>query len=120
LPFDSVPLAMVAAVFVRLFAALQAPVPPVTDPQVTFTAFAGTVGQAENVVGALTCRVQVFAVAPPLVLHFTTAPAEPVTTGVPVGSVAVKVMAAGVTDMVGIEVAIGCGLMIAGETRAGA
>jgi len=88
---------------------------------VTVTALAGTVVQElKSVPDELTVRVH----APPLgvpVFHVTTAAADPLTTGVPVGLVAVKVIVAGVTVSPEIVVvASGFGLTTAGATCAGA
>ncbi len=101
-------------------AVLQAPPkPPVTEPHVTVTALAGTVEQAPKAAGELTLSVQ-FPRNKPVVVHVTTALAEPFTTGVPEGSEARNVMAAGATDAVDIAVAFGFGFATIAADCAGA
>jgi len=84
-------------------------VPPATAEQVALTALAGTVPQELNVAGALTPRFHVLAALPPVVVHATTALAEPFTVGDVSGSVAEKVMAAGFAEALVIPVASGRG-----------
>jgi hypothetical protein len=116
----SLPLAIWVGVVERLVAAPQAPPkPPVTDPQETVTALAGTVAQEAKAAGALTFRVQ----APktlPLVVQLTLAAEDPFTTGVPVGSVAENVIAAGVAEAPERVTASGCSLTAAGVATPGA
>jgi hypothetical protein len=114
-----VPLAISVAVVDSGVAGPHAPLePPVTDPQVTMTALAGTVAHEPKVEGALTSRFQ----APeplPVVFHVTATAVDPVTDGVVSGLLAVNVMVAGVAAAFLMCIASGFGVEATGTGRSG-
>jgi hypothetical protein len=107
-PVASLPLATCWAEVDRLTAAPQAPaLPPTTPVQVALTADVGTVPQLANVAAdACTFKVQVLPTAPPDVDQLTVADELPAN-GPASGSVAVKLMVAGVAVIALNVVAIG-------------